>query len=774
MKISQISKMKNCRTFHHFVWLPELSEFKDYNLIYGWNGTGKTTIADVLRAIERKQTSFEGEFTVQTDTNAIKSNDLNAQWAERIPPIRVFNRTYIEENIFSTNSGPIAPIFFLGEENVVKQKQVEAKIREQQQKSEKHQTKSAEKDKKERELDALCIRGAKAVKDAILSSGNNPYNTYNKGSFKTKIEALITSGKDAASYNQSDKEKTALKAKFSSSNKDSLIIPTISLPNLGDTRKTAISLLEESLVTEAIDALQNNQTLSAWVQQGLEIHKHEKHKNCQFCLQPLPAERLAALERHFNNAYGLLKSAIANAIGQTTSRIEAIEKIVFPDKAAIFEHLTPNYTNTLRALQNSLKEYTDFLKEIRTALLKKQVQPFEKISFNIAIPNDATSLAQAYISVIKQHNKDSQNYEMAIIDARKKYEEAIVAEYFDEYKSLKNDVDTAKNDFDSLKEDISKLAHDIKELEIAIKEHHKAADQINKDLQDYLGHDELKFQPKDNGYVIHRFGSPAPIKELSEGEKTAIALLYFLKSLEDKNFRPKGIIVIDDPVCSMDDGALFHAFGYIKDKTKDAKQLFILTHNFMFFRQVKNWFNYVNKNNKNKKKDKKEAAFYQTTCSIKSGKRLSNISIVDKLLFTYESEYHYLFKLVYEASLNREATDLSKYYFMPNVARRVLESFLAFRKPSVIGENRLFSMLEAISYNQTKKTKILRFLNVHSHDDSVGTPEHDASILAETPQIMVDLLALIKEEDKKHYDEMMTVIGHIQTAEIIPIPARGA
>lgn len=771
MKISQISKMKNCRTFRDFVWTTDLSHFHDYNLIYGWNGTGKTTIADILRAIERKQTSFEGEFTVQTDTNAIKSDGLAEGWAEQIPPIRVFNRTYVEENIFATNNGTITPIFFLGEENVEKQKQVEAKIFLRQQESEKYQAKIAEKDKKERELDALCVRGAKAVKDALLSSGNNPYNNYNKGNFKAKIESLMASGNNAASYNQSDEEKTALKSRFSGSNKDSLIVPTISLPNLEDTRNTAISLLEKSLVTEAIDSLQNNQTLSAWVQQGLEIHKHENHKDCQFCLQPLPAKRLAALEKHFNDEYSLLEKDIANAIRQITSTIEGIEKITFPDKAAIFDHLMPTYTDNLRTLQDCFKEYTNFLEKLRAELLKKQAKPFEKIDFNIAVPNDATPLAKAYISVIEQHNKDSLNHETAITDARKKYEESIVAEYFDEYKALKGEADTAKNDSDSLNQSIGTLADEIKILEVAIKEHHKAAGQINKDLQDYLGHDELKFEPKDNGYVIHRFGSPAPIKELSEGEKTAIALLYFLKSLEDKNFKPKGVIVIDDPVCSMDDGALFHAFGYIKDKTKDAKQLFILTHNFMFFRQVKNWFNYVNKR---KNKTHKSAAFYQTTCSIKSGKRCSDIGAVDKLLLNYESEYHYLFNLVHDASLSTGATDLGKFYFMPNVARRVLESFLAFRKPSVTGENRLFSMLEAISYDQTKKTKILRFLHVHSHDDSVGTPEHDASILAETPQIMADLLALIKAEDKGHYDEMMKVVGNVETAEIIPMPARGA
>lgn len=757
MKITQISKIKNCRTFLNFMWpadLSLLSLFQDYNLIYGWNGTGKTTIADVLRAIERKHNSFDGEFTVETDARTIKSDSLAEGWGEQKPPIRVFNRTYVDENIFSTENGAITPIFFLGEENVEKQKLVEAKKILSQQESDQYQAKIAEKSKTERELDALCVRGAKTVKEALLSSGDNPYNTYHKGNFKTKIESLLASGNDAASYQQSDEEKAALKAKLLGSHKDSLDVPTVSLPNLEDIRDTTIALLGKSLVIEAIAALQNNETLSAWVKQGLEIHKKKNHKDCQFCLQPLPAERLAALEKHFNDEYSLLEKAIADAIDQITAAIDGLGKtaLIFPYKAAVFEHLTLAYTENLRALQDSIKEYTDFLEKLCAELLKKKAKPFEKISFTAAVPKDAAPLVKAYIEVIEQHNKDGLNHETAIADARTKYEEAIVAGYFDEYKTLKDEADTAKTESDSLKTSIVTLTEEIKELEAAIKEHHKAADQLNNELQAYLGHDELKFQPQENGYIIHRYDSPAPIKELSEGEKTAIALLYFLKSLEDINFNPKGIVVIDDPVCSMDDGALFHAFGYIQNKTKDAKQLFILTHNFMFFRQVKNWF-------KHAPKIGKTACFYQTTCSIKSGKRCSNIGPVDKLLRNYESEYHYLFKLVLKTSLCTGATELGDFYFMPNVGRRVLEAFLAFKKPSVTGENRLYNMLKAIDYDEPKKTKLLRFLNVHSHEDSIGTAEHDASNLAETPQIMTDLLALIATLDKGHYEEMMKVVG---------------
>lgn len=136
MKIIKINKINNCRTFVDFAWPSadnSLPPFEDYNLIYGWNGTGKTTISDILRDIERNKKSFSGNFEITLQNGVveavIKSETLGS--ANTYLPdglqIRVFNRTYIEENIFATSNGQISPIFFLGEENIENQKLVEVK-----------------------------------------------------------------------------------------------------------------------------------------------------------------------------------------------------------------------------------------------------------------------------------------------------------------------------------------------------------------------------------------------------------------------------------------------------------------------------------------------------------------------------------------------------------------------------------------------------------------------------------------------------------------------
>jgi wobble nucleotide-excising tRNase len=189
----------------------------------------------------------------------------------------------------------------------------------------------------------------------------------------------------------------------------------------------------------------------------------------------------------------------------------------------------------------------------------------------------------------------------------------------------------------------------------------------------------------------------------------------------------------------------------MKERTKGVAQLFILTHNFCFFRQIKNWFNYINKY---KNKYQKEAGFYMLQCEGYGVSRCAKIKNIDRLLLDYESEYHYLFSLVYQGA-NSQNEELELFYHLPNISRRLLEAFLAFRKPHKSG---LYKKLEDLEFDSAKKARILRFLQTHSHGGEVDDPEHDISILSETPKVLKDLLDLIKSEDKRHFEEMEKAI----------------
>ncbi|MCG8048393.1 MAG: AAA family ATPase [Candidatus Thiodiazotropha endolucinida] len=91
------------------------------------------------------------------------------------------------------------------------------------------------------------------------------------------------------------------------------------------------------------------------------------------------------------------------------------------------------------------------------------------------------------------------------------------------------------------------------------------------------------------------------------------------------------------------------------------------------------------------------------------------------------------------------------------MGRRLLESFLTFKLPH-FEAGKLEKKMKDISFDAAKKTRILRFLHVNSHNDQIGAPEHDISILSETRPVLSDLLDLIEAVDKEHFDGMIALL----------------
>lgn len=91
------------------------------------------------------------------------------------------------------------------------------------------------------------------------------------------------------------------------------------------------------------------------------------------------------------------------------------------------------------------------------------------------------------------------------------------------------------------------------------------------------------------------------------------------------------------------------------------------------------------------------------------------------------------------------------------MARRLLETFLAYRIPSRTGD--LYGKLNEIAGDVAVKTRVLRFLHTYSHGDAVAQPDHDPTLLSETPAILREVLALIRENDPAHHDEMIALVN---------------
>lgn len=75
---------------------------------------------------------------------------------------------------------------------------------------------------------------------------------------------------------------------------------------------------------------------------------------------------------------------------------------------------------------------------------------------------------------------------------------------------------------------------------------------------------------------------------LSEGDKSTIALAFFLSKLDiDPNIQNK-ILIFDDPLSSLDTNRRTYTIGIIKSLFQRLKQVVVLSHNEFFLHEVSN------------------------------------------------------------------------------------------------------------------------------------------------------------------------------------------
>ena len=748
MTITRIKRLRDCGVFHDFSWPNDLHEFGRYNLLYGWNGSGKTILSNVLRALEHRSEPPNGKVVVRIDGEDVSNNDFG----NVAIPIRVFNRDFMTDSVFP-REGDVAPIFVLGKENVEKQKQVDKFKSNLIDEQAKLQTYEEKKTGAFTALDTFCIDKAKVIKDMLRSSGSNPYNDYNKGDFTRRTSDMI-SASDKTAYIINDATREKYLVQLHSSPKPKIQTLIYRLPDLNAIEKTVVQLLSTTVFSEVIQSLKADAQLSTWVYIGLGLHHERSVKKCLFCNQPIPMDRLSVLEAHFNTEYIDLMRKLDDQIKAVQGDIRAITNLVVPNVAELYDDLSSDYEKANTALRKECDSAKSLLEILVKALNNKKDRLFEQVTLNVTIPNLDVGAVDKLNEVILKHNQACDDFQSRIDFARKQLEADSVFANLEEFVKLQNAIQLAESEVVNSMHEVQRIAGEIPKLEQEIVEHRRPAEELNEDLRKYLGHDELRLEVKETGYTIMRHSELA--RGLSEGEMTAIALLYFLKSLQDRRFDlQKGVVVLDDPVSSLDANALYYAFGFIKENTKNAKQLFILTHNFTFFQQVRNWFHYL-KGQKKKDISQRPARFYMVDCVYDGSRRCSTLSALDPLLEQYNSEYHYLFARIYRKVKGSMQGSLGENYVFPNMARRLLEAFLAFRQPQIEGE--LWAKLQSIQFDESRKTRILRFFNTHSHSGAVGETEHDPSILCEANAVLKDLLDLIQSQDPPHFSAMEKLV----------------
>ncbi|MBF0318744.1 MAG: AAA family ATPase [Nitrospirae bacterium] len=437
---------------------------------------------------------------------------------------------------------------------------------------------------------------------------------------------------------------------------------------------------------------------------------------------------------------------------------KSINNIKGPDKARFYDEFQDEYENSYTIFNAAKYSLLQVIEEVKKTIEYKKFKTTESVILDMTIdPQPFIESLNAIASFIKQHNKKTYDFDSEKKAAITKLKNHFLSTIFDDVKTLEKEIQDNEDKINKIDYGdeangdlgISALKKRIADNQAKISSTHKACGDINIGLATFLGREELLIEPHrikapdehgnlqelDDGYIIKRNGKPA--MNLSEGEKTAIAFVYFTIQLKDQNFDlSKGIVVIDDPVYSLDSNSLFQAFAFLKNAVKNAEQNFIFTHNYDFLRLLLNWV----------KHDWGKACFYMLKNYYDGNQRHAYLDNMDKELSTYESEYHYLFKIL--MAFKSDGT-IVQAYPIPNIARMVLETFLMFRVPN---NDKAYKKLETIgkttTFDKNKLTAIYKFTNDQSHITGAG---FNPALVQETQKNVEYLLEMIQEVFPEHY-----------------------
>ncbi|MBN1880788.1 MAG: AAA family ATPase [Deltaproteobacteria bacterium] len=552
MKIDQIKLMRDCFVFRNFSWPSNLPEFKRYNLIYGWNGSGKTTLSRIFQALENQEEPPFSNITLKIDGYNISNEDFT----KSLRPIRVFNKPFREESVFP-KGGSVAPILVLGKENVEKQKLVD-KLNEDLDIFRKSlETKNREKNVAQEKYESFCTEKAGNIREMLRSSGDNKFNTYDKRDVKACADKMIILNNKASSLIDQE-TRNKYHQRIHDKPKDKIQEIDFTLPKLINYKKDVDDILHKTVVSSAIESLKSDSQLTSWIFDGLGLHKERSAKKCLFCDQPISEKRISRLESHFSSEYSDLINELDKQIKVLEKNINELENLNTPKIIEFYDDLKFEYEKVSNDLNKESKSVVFALKGLVSELENKKNRAFEQVSLDTTIPDlDINIFVENTNNVIAKHNRSCDEFESKIIDIRNALEMDFVSFNLDEYTSLKNNISSIENDIKELNFQIEEISNQIREIEREIVEHRRPAEELNDDLRKYLGHTELHLKINETGYTIMRHDEPA--KDISEGEMTAIALLYFLKSLKDKRFNlEESIVVLDDPVSSLDTNSLYY------------------------------------------------------------------------------------------------------------------------------------------------------------------------------------------------------------------------
>lgn len=159
----------------------------------------------------------------------------------------------------------------------------------------------------------------------------------------------------------------------------------------------------------------------------------------------------------------------------------------------------------------------------------------QETNINLLI-KDFADKSKTKEDVIKSHNTRVVNFYKAQKEDKEKILQHHIKSLLPKYKEHNEAVNAASAKFIEAKREFDTLSQRIGTIKSELSNAKKGADAINTHLES-MGHGHIRLEEAEGeiGYALTRMKKRA--KNLSEGEKTAVAVAFFINSLKDSNFK---------------------------------------------------------------------------------------------------------------------------------------------------------------------------------------------------------------------------------------------
>ena len=378
MVIRRIAHLAHRGIFHNYRWSHDLYEFGRYNLIYGWNGTGKTTLSRVFQDLELRSHLSPDTVSLSIDGLVLDGADFH----DSDLPIRVFNRDLVDQTILPLDGSEAPPILVLGKESVERQENINTLKLELADCRAKLQDHQRRQEKATKELDKYCIASGRTIKRQLKVVGTSYYMYYDKRKYQSVVDRLLKrpdTDEFLLEHNKHNKHSSLIHTSHMQPAKQLIL-------GVQDVNKIVISAnrIMSKLVHTPGSLLDTESELVTWLHDGLRLCQEESLVKCPFCEQALPNERIKFLEREFSSEFRDFQSLIDDVLHQTKEAINSIDQVISYDSASLYSEISHKWDK----LKGSAAKAKSLLYTLTKDLERKRFRMSIKMRFERRYQSD--------------------------------------------------------------------------------------------------------------------------------------------------------------------------------------------------------------------------------------------------------------------------------------------------------------------------------------------------------------------------------------------------